>query len=468
MSEQSAVAELQRPDPAGTEVDTPELVRAALRAHDVKALGEALDAASPAEMCRTMAVLSPQERIDVFDALTASAAADVIDDLPDEQSADLLEELDTDRAAAIVGELDSDDQADVLSEMGHADAAAILGAMSEEDARQVRELMSYPADTAGGVMIKEFISYPAHMTVEEVLNDLRLNAPEYAHYDVQYFYVVDTVGVLRGVLRLRDVVLSPENRPVEQIMIRQPTVVRDDATIHDLQRLFEVHSYVALPVVNSHGQLLGVVTQKDVSEAVRKNASQTMLKLAGIFGGEELRSMSLRERARSRLSWLTVNLLLDLVAVSVIAMHEHTLSKLIALAVLLPIVSDMSGNTGIQAIALSLRELTLGLIRPRDLLYVLGKEFWLSILNGSVLGVLVGCVSFLWKRDPRIGLVIGTGMALNTIVAGCVGGLLPLVIKRLRLDPAIASGPILTTITDMCGFFLVLSLAAWSLQMWPL
>jgi magnesium transporter len=210
--------------------------------------------------------------------------------------------------------------------------------------------------------------------------------------------------------------------------------------------------------------LLGVVNAKEVGEAVRKNASRTMLKIAGIFGGEELRSMPMTSRAGMRLSWLIANLVLSLLSAGVIALYEDTLAKIIVLAAFLPVVSNMSGNVGIQSIGLSLRELALGITRPRDLRYVLSKELGLSVLNGLVLGTVLAAVGYIWQGDGRIGLVVGLAMMLNIVIAGCLGGVLPLLLKRLRLDPALSSGPILTTISDMCGFFLVLSLAALALR----
>ncbi|MFT6862408.1 MAG: magnesium transporter, partial [Akkermansiaceae bacterium] len=183
------------------------------------------------------------------------------------------------------------------------------------------------------------------------------------------------------------------------------------------------------------------------------------LKAAGIVGGEELRSMPLKHRCTRRLAWLGPNILLNLLAASVIASYEDTLQAVIALAVFLPMVSDMSGCSGNQAVAVSIRELTLGVIQPRDYLRVIIKEGLLGITNGIVLGIVLGTIATLWKGSIFLGLVVGGALALNTILSVMLGGLIPLVLKRFKADPALASGPILTTCTDMCGFFLVLNLA---------
>jgi magnesium transporter len=184
------------------------------------------------------------------------------------------------------------------------------------------------------------------------------------------------------------------------------------------------------------------------------------MKSLGISSGEELRSMPPLERSRRRLAWLSINIVLNLLAASVIAAYEETLQGAIALAVFLPIISDMSGCSGNQAVAVSLRELSLGVVRPGEIGRVLVKEITVGLLNGLALGVLLGAVALAWRGDPTLGLVVGLALAINTVLAVSIGGSVPLAIKRFGWDPALASGPILTTLTDVCGFFLTLSFAS--------
>jgi len=193
---------------------------------------------------------------------------------------------------------------------------------------------------------------------------------------------------------------------------------------------------------------------------VAEDSERMYREAQGIIGGEELRSMPLLLRARRRLSWLSVNIVLNIIAASVIALHQDTLEAVIALAVFLPIISDMSGCSGNQAVGVSMRELTLGLVRPTELWRTLMKEVSVGLINGFVLGVLIGGVALVWQGNIYLGLVVGSALMLNTIVAVAIGGSVPLVLKRFKTDPAIASGPILTTITDMCGFFIVLNFAS--------
>jgi magnesium transporter len=209
-------------------------------------------------------------------------------------------------------------------------------------------------------------------------------------------------------------------------------------------------------VVDEAGVLLGIVERAAVDDATIDSAEADHMKSLGIASGEELRSMPSLERSRRRLAWLSINIVLNLMAASVIAVYEETLQAAIALAVFLPIISDMSGCSGNQAVAVSLRELSLGVVRPAELLYVLGKEAFVGVLNGLALGSLLAGVAFLWKGDPILGAVVGLALGINTLLAVSIGGTVPLVIKRMGWDPALASGPILTTLTD---FFLTLSFA---------
>jgi magnesium transporter len=312
-------------------------------------------------------------------------------------------------------------------------------------------------------MVTEYVAYDENVNVGGVLDDLRSNAARYRRYDVQYAYVVSDEGRLEGVLRLRDLLLSSPHAPITSLMIAKPLSVLDSASLDDLQRFFDRHKLFGAPVVDENGKLVGVVRGRDVEQAAEERTNRSFLKFMGIVGGEELRTMPLRSRSARRLSWLTVNILLNVVAASVIAFNQDVLEQVIALAVFLPIISDMSGCSGNQAVAVSMRELTLGLVRPSQFLKVLGKEAAVGVVNGIILGLLLGVLCWFWKGNPALGGVVAVSLAVNTFVAVCVGGSIPLLLERLGQDPALAAGPILTTITDMSGFFLVLTFAGWVL-----
>jgi len=414
---------------------------------------------SSGDLALALSRLSDDQQTRLLTLLPADQAADVLERLPDVQAVELLEHLKPQAAAAILDKLPSDEQADLLGDLSPGDAAAILEGMAPAEAADARVLSKYADDVAGGLMITEFVRYRENAIVADVVHDLRSRADEYRDYDVQYAYVCDAQGRLTGILRLRDLLLAKESQPLAELMRPEPVSVRHNTPLDELADLFKRHHFLGVPVTDEAGVLLGIVQESAVDEAWGDRQNTDFLKTQGILGGEEIRTMPVLVRTARRLSWLSVNILLNVLAASVIAIFQDTLESVIALAVFLPIISDMSGCSGNQAVAVSLRELSLGLIRPNELARVWLGEISVGIINGIALGLLIALVAVLWKGNPYLGLVVGFALCLNTMVAVSMGGLVPLILKRCGADPAIASGPILTTVTDMCGFFFVLSLA---------
>jgi magnesium transporter len=434
-------------------------LQAAIAAADADAVAEELAALETADAVRAISRLSDDEQSQLLNLLSSADAAQLVDDLPEAHAAQMIERLDSAEAAAILSELPSNEQADVIGRLSELEATAILEAMPVEEARDARRLMAYPADSAGGIMITEYVSYRDHLTVGGVLDDLRDHAARYRRYDVQYAYVVAPTGKLIGVLRLRDLLLSEPQERLSAVMMREPLALRDTASLEEMQRFFDHHPLFGAPAVDEKGVLAGVVRRADVEKAAEERSTRSFLKFMGIVGGEELRTLPLRERSMRRLGWLSVNIVLNIIAASVIAVNQDTLEAVIALAVFLPIISDMSGCSGAQAVCVSMRELDLGFVKPSEIWRVLGKEASVGIINGIVLGLVLGLVGWLYQGNWVLGAVVTVSLAINTLVAVCCGGTIPLVLRGLGQDPALAAGPILTTITDMCGFFLVLTLA---------
>lgn len=426
---------------------------------DPQGLQSFLDQLPPWEQARAVSRLDEQAKMQLLSVLPAERAAELMEIVTVTHAVDLIDRIEPQQAAKIVGEMRSDLAANVLHELPEKQTEAILDLLDPREAAAARRLAEYPRETAGGVMITEFLAFYHHLTVGDVLQDLRAHAEDYARYSVQYAYVVNTKGQLIGVLGIRDVLFARHDREISELMIPNPHSVRDDMPLEELDQFFETLAFVGVPVVDAEGGLVGVVLRSGVEKALENRAQNMFLKISGIIGGEEFRTMSTLSRSGRRLSWLSINIVLNIFAAGVIAAYTDTLEAVIALAVFLPIISDMSGCSGNQAVAISMRELTLGLVRPRELFRVIGKEASVGIINGIVLGILLGAIAWVWKGSPWLGLVVGAALALNTIVAVVIGGSLPLILKRLKLDPAMVSGPILTTCTDMCGFFFVLSFA---------
>jgi magnesium transporter len=424
-----------------------------------RGIEDVLSGLDSAGLLHTIFALSPDDQRALLRVLPPPKAAALVEELPDAHVADLIEEMPAEDTAAIVENLASDHRVDVLKELDAEDADAIINELDEADATEIRNLLTYAPDLAGGLMMTEFASYPMGKTVREVVEDLTGEDRDYSLLTVHYIYVVVRHHTLKGVIRIRDLVFADPDVNIGSLAIPALTV-SPDTPLEELEVFFDAHDIAAVPVVNSRQALLGIVRRRAVLEALTEKSEADSLKAAGIIGGDELRSMPALVRSRRRLAWLSINIGLNVIAASVIAAYEDTLTAVIALAVFLPIVSDMSGCSGNQAVAVSMRELTLGAAVPRDVFRVLRKEAVTGVMNGLALGTILGLAAWAWKGNPILGLVVGAALAINTVIAVSIGGTVPLILKRLRFDPAVASGPLLTTVTDMCGFFLLLSLAS--------
>lgn len=414
---------------------------------------------STSDQALALSRLDEGETERVLEALRPDDAAELIGHLSEMQAAQAISTLEADIAAAIVHELPSDEQADVLGDLDEAHAEAILDSLPDDEAAAVRELAAYDDNVAGGLMVSELLRFTDQMTVAEVIERLSKQQDDYDETDIRYGYVCDDADRLVGVLPMSNLLFVKRSSTVGDAMIREPLSIVDNMPLRDLVEFFDSHNFLGVPVVDSSGALKGVVHREAVEYAASRATESDYLKSQGIVGGEELRTMPLWLRARRRLSWLSINVLLNIGAASVIALFQDTLQSVIALAVFLPIISDMSGCSGNQAVAVSMRELSLGLVRPTEMLLVWIKEVYVGLINGAVLGLLVAIAAILFDGNPYLGFVVGIALFVNTIIAVSIGGTVPLLVKRLGFDPAVASGPLLTTVTDMCGFFLVLGLA---------
>lgn len=443
--------------PIDLDIDFSEELQAAATAGDAAQMNAIFEQLTMSEALRELLELSAADRTAVLSLVSIEIAAAVIEEAPSETGADLLEHLDSARAVQIMDEMDSDVQADLIGDMEDEEAEAILSKMDAEDAADVRRLSEYEYDTAGGLMMSEVFECQDTMTVSDVIKVLAKDDDDVDRYRGQHPYIVDAEGVLVGVVSLRGLLSTKRAARLTTIMVK-PMSVAPDAELSDLEDIFDKYDFLGVPVIDGAGKLLGVVSRDAVSHALLERAESENLKLQGVVG-DELRSMPTWLRSRRRLAWLSANIVLNMIAASVISAYEETLVAVIAIAVFLPMVSDMSGCSGNQAVGVTMRELSLGLVRPKDAMKVWLKEVSVGVINGITLGVLIGIVAWVWKGNPALGLVIGAALALNTILAVSIGGVVPLFLKRIGQDPAVASGPLLTTVTDMAGFFLVLSLA---------
>ncbi len=436
---------------------------------DRAALDAYLEVLTPGEVARAFSRLEDETLRSVLVLLSPETAADLIEELSDTQGSDLMEALPVEEAAAIVDEMESHHRADILGEMSEDDAEAILQAMDPEEAKDARKLLEYHESEAGGIMATEFVSYPQQTSVAEVLNDLRANAERYSDYGVQYAYVNSENGTLIGVVRLRDLVLAPAWKTLQQIMIANPLYLQSDAPLQEVAHFFDRYPFYSVPVTDPDLKMVGVIWRADAEEAVGEGHEKSLMRFGGIIGGEELRSMPAGERVSRRMVWLGVNLPLSMIAAFTLPLFERTILGFPAVLFFIPIIGNLCGCSGNQAVAVSIRELTLGLIQPQDFWRVLRKEFEVGLINGAVLGTTIAVVALgldyvRGSHAPLVALFVGVAFFVNTINAVCLGGIVPLALRKLKLDPALGAPPVLTTLTDLCGFFILLALTTLALH----
>lgn len=436
-----------------------ETVKEAVELRDAEALEALFESLPLSAAIRQLFALDADDRDILMSLLPPELAARLVEEAPHVAATELVDHMDPARAAEVLEQLDTAIQADLIGDLESEDAEAILAEFDPEDAADVRRLAEYEDETAGGLMVAEVFSFRETQTVAAILRDFARDDADLEPYRGQHPYVVDSEGRPVGVVSLRALLMAKRTDRLSKIMISPLMTVNVTATLDELQDLFDRYNYLGFPVVEEDGRLVGVVSRQAVHDAALERAESESLKLQGVVG-DEVRSMPFWLRSRRRLAWLSANIVLNIIAASVISAYEETLAAVIAIAVFLPMVSDMSGCSGNQAVGVSMRELSLGLIQPKDAFRVWRKEVTVGVANGLMLGLLIGLVAWVWKGNPWLGAVIGLALAANTVIAVSIGGVVPLLLKRLGQDPAAASGPLLTTITDMAGFFLVLSLAS--------
>lgn len=426
-----------------------------------KNLARLLSSDFPGESAELVQQLPAKLQARTIQRLPPNLGASLLDKYPDDRASrifELLVDRDLDAGVRIIKNLQTDTWVDLIQAVAPTHRALILEELGPADFSVAEELMAFPRDTAGGLMKKEYIAIHSRLTTADVVRHIRRHARKYQPYFTRYFYVVGKGNVLEGIVSLEQILFGDSKENMGGLSKEISLTVTPEESAEHIVRLFRTHEFVAIPVVDENRTLLGIVTQDMALKYAESSSEDKLLKMAGVTG-EEFRDMPFRSRSWNRLSWLSINIILNLLAASIIAANTDVIQAAVALAVFLPIISDMSGCAGNQAIAVSIRELSLERIRPTQLVFVLGKEISVGLLNGLALGALMGGIAYLWYDLPKLGIAVGLALWFNTIIAVSFGGLIPLILRRIEKDPALASGPILTTMTDLCGFLLLLTLA---------
>ena len=398
----------------------------------------------------------PKQRALIWRLLDNSLKGEVLQYLGEDVQSHFLSKLNTQEVISVTEDLDTDDLADILQQLPQTVIHDVLDAMDAQDRQRVESVLSYHEDTAGGLMNTDTVTIRAETTIEVVIRYLRRHKslPEMT----DKLHVVSRKNALIGALPLTKMLVSSPYATVREVM--ETDIVTIDVNMPDSEvaKLFERQDLVSAPVINDNNILLGRITIDDVVDVIREDADHSLMSMAGL-DEEEDTFAPISKTAKRRAIWLGINLITAFIASSVIGLFKNTIEQVVALAVLMPIVASMGGIAGSQTLTLVIRAMAVGQISRSNLSWLLNREFFVGLINGILWSIVVATASIFWFEDTTIGIVIATAMIINLVVAAFAGTILPIFLKSRNIDPALAGGVILTTITDVVGFLSFLGLA---------
>ncbi|HAM75588.1 MAG TPA: magnesium transporter [Alcanivorax sp.] len=409
-----------------------------------------------AEAAHLLESSPPREREILWQLLSQEQETEVLQYLGEEVRVELLRDLPTEELVELIEDLDTDDLADLLQELPEQVTSRVLAGLDAQNRERLEQVMNYPEDTAGGLMNTDVITVRPEITFSVVQRYLRRlgDIPK----TTDNLLVVNRKNQFVGVLPLTRVLISDPGTSVREAMITDVEAIPATQDAHEVAKLFERLDLVTAPVVDENGMLVGRITIDDVVDVIMEEAEHSLMGMAGL-GEDEDTFGSVWQTVRRRALWLGINLLTALAASAVISLFEDTLEKVVALAVLMPIVASMGGIAGSQTLTLVIRAMALGQVQAGNTRYLLTKELAVGALNGLLWALVIGATAALWFDDPSLGVIIGCAMILNLVVAAGAGALIPMAMKRMGIDPALAGSVVLTTVTDIVGFMAFLGLA---------
>lgn len=390
--------------------------------------------------------LSPRELATIFEAI----------ELDDEEYPIFIEEMDATYAAEMLGEMYTDDAVDVLNELDQDQTSHFLKIMDEEAAQDIRELLHYEQDTAGSIMTTEYVAVAENSNVRSAMTILRNEAQEAE--TIYYIFVVDDQNRLTGVLSLRDLIIAGEDTLIRDIRNERvvSVLVTDDQ--EDVAQVMRDYNFVALPVTNSRNEMLGIITVDDIIDVIDEEAEEDYSKFAGVSDMETF-DTSPFTAAKKRLPWLVCLLFLGMITANLVDLFTDTLSKVALLAAFIPLIGGTSGNSGTQALAVAVRGISNGDTEKESKWKLVIREMLTGLVMGVICGIIAVSIVFFWKHEFILGLLVGVAICCSIVVATVAGAIIPLLMDRLKIDPAVASGPFITTLNDITSILIYLGIA---------
>jgi len=430
-----------------------------------RSLRTALEAGThPGDLLDQIEDLEIEEKVALMHELTSEDASLILQEMEDFEQAEIIRHLDRDRVREILTNLASDDAADLLGKLTPEETEQMLELIDEEEPAAFGSLLKYPEESAGGIMTTEFISLPADIPAEDAIERLREIAPEAE--TIYYVYVVDQEGHLIGVLSLRDLIAASDGTILKSIMRSNVISVNAALDQEEVARIVSKYDLLAVPVVDDHDRLLGIITVDDVIDVMEQEATEDIYRLAG---ASEIVDMELTEApvskvVRLRLPWLLISMVGGFISGSVIGGYESTLEAIVVLAVFIPVIMDMGGNVGTQSSTIFVRGLATGEIDQGEVWPYFYREIRIGVVLGLICGAMISVAAYIWQGNPYLGLVVGVSMLGTISVAALIGTLVPLICSKNNIDPAITAGPFVTTIKDVTGLLIYFVIATTFLE----
>ncbi len=419
-------------------------------------LKQLLSEIHPADIVYYINRLDSDNQIKLFALLDETTASDVLNDLHDDVRELIIESINTNRLSKIIDEMESDDAADIISELDADDTKRVLESIDSEDSENIRTLLKYDEESAGGLMQTEIIAVSAESKRDELIEYIRENREKVEN--IHYVYVVDEDNKLLGLMEIPSLLFAKESDTAKDLMEDDIFSVKFDEDQEQVANIFRKYDLISLPVVDYENHLLGRITVDDVIDVIDEEASEDAYKMVGLDSDDKVFTAPI-ESVKKRLPWLVLNLFTAILVSSVVGFFQGSIEKLSVLAVLMPIVAGLGGNAGIQTLTVITRGIAMGEMTINNTWKAIMKEISVGLINGVMIGSSASIVAYLLKGDFRIGIVLGVAMIINMFIAGFMGSVIPVIMRALKIDPALASSIIITMLTDICGYASFLGLA---------
>jgi magnesium transporter len=432
-----------------------EQIEAALSERNWDKVTSLLESLRRSDQAEVFSDLPPEQQQEILPLLTPESSADILEELEDEDVLDIANRMETERLVEIVDEMEPDEAADLLGDIPLEQAEQVLSQIDESE--DIRYLLEHPDETAGGVMTALDVRILQDMTVDEAIGHLRQLSPD--SEEIYYLFVENKQGQLVGVVSLRQLVIARSGTLIRDIMDPNPISIPVGADQEEAARLMQRYDLLALPVVDANRILVGMITYDDLLDVLEDEATEDIYRLGGV-PKEQPADVPLTSAMKTRLPWLVLNLLTALLSATVLSVFENTIAQVAVIAAFFPIVAGVSGSAATQALTVTVRGLALGDIAPKEGLKTLSRELLLGLINGVSIGLIVAVIALVWKGTPLLGLIVGLATLMNMICAGIAGVLVPMMMVKLKFDPALASPILVTTTTDTLGYLFYLGLAS--------